>query len=113
MTKMYDGPCTDCGAVLGGFHQRGCKYAVEGRVGISGSMALRGVRDPLTNDRAKIGGDGPALKIVRDRPQRTIDERLARLRTRLKELTLDDPANDVRKLRAVMLGLLDLLDDAL
>lgn len=44
---------------------------------------------------------------------RSRNERLARLRTRLKELTLDDPANDVRKLRAVMLGILDLLGDEL
>ena len=42
-----------------------------------------------------------------DGRSRTIDERLARLRRRLKE------ARDVDSLRAVMLGLLDLLDDEL
>jgi hypothetical protein len=39
--------------------------------------------------------------------QRTARERLARLRVRLKE------ARDVNALRAVMLGLLDLLEDEL
>ena len=42
-----------------------------------------------------------------DGRSRTIDERLARLRRRLKE------ARDVDSLRAVMLGLLDLLDNEL
>ena len=39
--------------------------------------------------------------------RRSVDERLARLRRRLKE------ARDVDTLRAVMLGLLDLLGDEL
>lgn len=83
---MYDGPCTDCGRELADMHRPGCKYAAEGRVGISGHAALR--RVPPTE-------------------QRTVDDKIARLRARLKQMPMD--AN----VRAILLGMLDLLGDEL
>lgn len=88
---MFEGPCTDCGAVLGDYHNPRCKYAGESRVGISGNMALR-----------RVPEDAPAL-------QRTIEDRLARLRQRIRR----DVAQDHPELAGIMLGVLDLLADEL
>ena len=48
---------------------------------------------------------------IADQIKRTIDDKIARLRQRLKDVPV--ASRDVRELRAIMLGILDLLGDEL
>jgi hypothetical protein len=86
--QMYDGPCTFCGESLGDWHLAGCVYAAERKVGISGHAALR-----------KVTG--------RQQPLRTVEDKITRLRERVKQ-TKADPG-----VTGVLLGILDLLGDEL